>query len=79
MRREFHNLGMKLLELPEHVLDNVESHPGVRFVSPDRETFHCFGCGKGGDVFTFVMETEGVGFGVHQSPGVIRVADGRGC
>ncbi|MFH1279867.1 MAG: DNA primase [Candidatus Eisenbacteria bacterium] len=32
-------------------------------VSPDRETFHCFGCGKGGDVFTFVMETEGVGFG----------------
>lgn len=24
--------------------------------------FHCFGCGKGGDVFTFVQETEGVDF-----------------
>ena len=32
-------------------------------VSPDRGTFHCFGCGKGGDVFTFLMETDGLGFG----------------
>jgi DNA primase len=24
--------------------------------------FHCFGCGKGGDVFTFVQETEGLDF-----------------
>lgn len=27
-----------------------------------RGLFHCFGCGKGGDVFTFVMETQGLTF-----------------
>ncbi|NTV44479.1 MAG: DNA primase [Candidatus Yonathbacteria bacterium] len=32
------------------------------FVSPDRGTFHCFGCGKGGDIFTFTEEIEGVDF-----------------
>jgi DNA primase len=31
-------------------------------VSPDRQTFHCFGCGKGGDVFAFLMEIEGLSF-----------------
>ena len=32
------------------------------FVSPMRGTFHCFGCNKGGDVFTFVQEIEGLDF-----------------
>lgn len=31
-------------------------------VSPDKQIFHCFGCGKGGDVFTFIQEIEGVDF-----------------
>jgi DNA primase len=31
-------------------------------VSEERRSFHCFGCGKGGDIFSFVMEMEGVGF-----------------
>ena len=31
-------------------------------VSPERQTFHCFGCGKGGNVFTFLMEMDGVTF-----------------
>lgn len=31
-------------------------------MQPERGTFHCFGCGKGGDIFTFVMEMEGVSF-----------------
>ncbi|MDX1468719.1 MAG: DNA primase [Acidimicrobiia bacterium] len=28
-----------------------------------RGLYHCFGCGKGGDVFTFVQETQGLDFG----------------
>jgi len=32
------------------------------FVFPDSQRWHCFGCGKGGDVFTFVMEHEGWNF-----------------
>jgi DNA primase len=31
-------------------------------VSPSRHTFHCFGCGKGGNVITFVMELEKMPF-----------------
>jgi DNA primase len=31
-------------------------------VSPERQTFHCFGCGKGGDVYTFIMEIENLDF-----------------
>jgi DNA primase len=25
-------------------------------VNPERQTFHCFGCKKGGDIFAFWME-----------------------
>ncbi len=31
-------------------------------VNPQRQTFHCFGCHKGGDVFRFVQEYESVDF-----------------
>lgn len=31
-------------------------------VSPNRQMFHCFGCGKSGDIFTWVMEKEGMTF-----------------
>src|SRR5881396_642111 len=31
-------------------------------VHPHRQIFHCFGCHKGGDVFTFVQEYENVSF-----------------
>ncbi len=31
-------------------------------VDPDRGLFYCFGCGKGGDIFTFLMEREGLSF-----------------
>jgi DNA primase len=31
-------------------------------VTPARETWKCFGCGKGGDLFNFVMEREGIDF-----------------
>ncbi|GGC91971.1 DNA primase [Thalassobacillus devorans] len=31
-------------------------------VSPDKQIFHCFGCGKGGNAITFLMELEGYEF-----------------
>jgi DNA primase len=31
-------------------------------VNPQKQIFHCFGCNKGGDVFTFVQEYENIGF-----------------
>jgi len=31
-------------------------------VSPSRQTYHCFGCGRGGDVFSFLMERENLSF-----------------
>jgi DNA primase len=31
-------------------------------VSADKQIFHCFGCGAGGNVFSFLMEIEGLSF-----------------
>ncbi len=31
-------------------------------VSPDKQMFYCFGCGEGGNVYTFVMKQEGIAF-----------------
>ena len=31
-------------------------------IDPTNKLYHCFGCGKGGDCFTFVQETEGLHF-----------------
>lgn len=32
------------------------------FVSPERDSYYCFGCGAKGDIFTFVQEFEGLDF-----------------
>lgn len=32
------------------------------FISPGRGSFYCFGCSRGGDIFTFVQEFEGLDF-----------------
>lgn len=31
-------------------------------ISPERQTFKCFGCGEGGDILTFIEKIEGVDF-----------------
>ena len=38
------------------------------FVSPARNTYHCFGCGARGDIFSFIQEFEGLDF-----PGALKV------
>jgi DNA primase len=32
-------------------------------VNPERQSFKCFGCDKGGDIFTFIQEAESIEFG----------------
>ncbi|MEC7201486.1 MAG: CHC2 zinc finger domain-containing protein, partial [Verrucomicrobiota bacterium] len=31
-------------------------------VNPQRQTYYCFGCNKGGDVFNFLKDYEGLSF-----------------
>ncbi|QFT89884.1 DNA primase [Bacillus sp. THAF10] len=38
-----------------------ESTPSFS-VSPDKQIFHCFGCGAGGNAFNFIMDIEGISF-----------------
>jgi DNA primase len=41
-------------------------------VTPQRESWHCFGCGLGGDIFSFVMQRDAVGF-----PEALRILAGK--
>src|ERR1700682_3766747 len=38
-----------------------DSRPSLH-VNPDRQTFHCFVCNIGGDIFSFIETREGVSF-----------------
>lgn len=40
---------------------HLERHPSF-YVNPEKQVFHCFGCGAGGDVFAFVMRAVGCNF-----------------
>ncbi|WP_179953096.1 DNA primase [Desulfobotulus mexicanus] len=40
---------------------HVEKTPSFS-VDTERQMYHCFGCGAGGDVFSFVMQSEGLSF-----------------
>jgi len=33
------------------------------FIYPEQQSWHCFGCNTGGDVFSFIMKKEGLDFG----------------
>ena len=36
--------------------------PGSFSVSPNKQMYYCFGCGAGGNVFTFLIQYENVTF-----------------
>ena len=40
---------------------HTEKTPSFK-INPEKQIFHCFGCGKGGNVFTFIMEYEHLSF-----------------
>ncbi len=40
---------------------HTEQSPSF-FVSPEKQIYHCFGCGAGGNAFTFLMEYDKVSF-----------------
>ncbi|MGR3741753.1 DNA primase [Companilactobacillus sp. DQM5] len=48
-----------------------EERTGSFSVSEDKQIFHCFSCGRGGNVFSFIMEIEHLNF----PEAVIKVAD----
>lgn len=40
---------------------HTEKTPSLS-VNPEKQIFHCFGCGAGGNIFTFIMSHEGISF-----------------
>jgi DNA primase catalytic core len=60
-----HQVGVKLKKVGKEFRGicpfHSEKSPSF-FVNSEKNTFNCFGCQKGGDIFTFVQEFETIGF-----------------
>jgi DNA primase len=41
---------------------HAEKHPSF-YVYPEQQSWHCFGCNNGGDVFSFIMKKQNIDFG----------------
>ncbi len=52
--------GRKVVRCPFHANGNERTPSCI--IHEESNTFHCFGCGKSGDIFTVVMEKEGFDF-----------------
>ena len=52
-------------------LNKISENTPSFFVNDDKATYHCFGCGAHGDVFSFIMESEGLNY----KDSLIRLAD----
>ena len=40
---------------------HIEKTPSFS-VNPEKQIFHCFGCGEGGNIYSFIMKMERISF-----------------
>ena len=57
--------GIELKQRGRHLVGLCPLHPEKTpsfSVNPEKQVWHCFGCGKGGDVISLIQELKGISF-----------------